>query len=213
MKTTRYYPVFLNLDNFPCLVVGGGRVAARKVEALLEAGARVSVVSPELSAELHRRARSGEINWVASVYRTCHMRNARLVIGATDNPRVNERVFLDAESKGLPVNIVDDPRHCRFIVPASFQRGDIQVAVTTGGGAPGVAPLLRKKLEEVITNEYAILVQLLKAQRARIKSLAQEKKETFWKSVVDLPLSALRTRARIKAVVEKLLAHAESEAA
>lgn len=179
MGTERYYPVCLNLADAPCVVIGGGRVAARKVASLLDCGARVTVVSPAASDDIRGWSKEGSIAWRAESYRSDHIDGAQLVIAATSDRLVNARVFTDARGARIPVNAVDDPEHCTFIVPAVYRRGDILIAVSTGGGAPGVSARIRDKAGRLVGEEWAVLVRTLKANRDRIRSLPAESKSEF----------------------------------
>jgi siroheme synthase-like protein len=150
MKTKRYYPINLDVNNLPCLVVGGGKVAERKVVTLLSVGAKLIVVSPAVTPLIGRLAQKGKITHIQSRYQTAHAKGMRLVIGATGDTAVNEKVFRDAEKRGIPSNIVDCPSLCRFIVPAVIQCGDISLAISTAGAAPGITALMRKEIEKTI---------------------------------------------------------------
>ncbi|MGC8833742.1 MAG: precorrin-2 dehydrogenase/sirohydrochlorin ferrochelatase family protein, partial [Armatimonadota bacterium] len=128
-----YYPVFLDLRGKRVLVVGGGQVALRKVKSLLECGAEVLVVAPEAVPDLQQMARDGRIRLVSREYTEVDLEGASLVISATDSRDVNQRVSADAQARGVFVNVVDDPELCSFIVPSVMRRGELVVAVSTGG--------------------------------------------------------------------------------
>jgi precorrin-2 dehydrogenase/sirohydrochlorin ferrochelatase len=127
----RYYPVFLDLKERPCVVIGGGRVAERKVKTLLKAGARVKVISPQLTAPLARLKEQKRISHLSRPYRRSDLRGAFLVIGATDDRSINERIFREAAAGRIPVNVVDDPAHSSFIVPSVVKKKDLLVAIST----------------------------------------------------------------------------------
>jgi siroheme synthase-like protein len=186
-RNKKYYPLFMDLDGLPCLVVGGGKVAERKVVTLVETGARVTVVSPEITPLLVRLKKKKRFRHLKGRYSRKTMAGMRLVVGSTGDPRVNAQVFHDAEKKGIPVNIVDQPHLCRFIVPAVTRFRDITLAITTGGSAPGVTALMRRDLEERILKPYAPLVDALKRIRPRLKALPQAQKKAFWKRVKQSP--------------------------
>ncbi len=188
----RYFPVYLVGPLLRCLIVGGGTVAQRKAEDLLDAGAEVTVVSPELTPRLSALAKRCAIGWISDRYRTSHMKRANLVVGATNDTAVNERVFRDAGMLGIPVNTVDDPARCTFIVPSVFTKGPVQVAVSTGGAAPALAAKLRREIEELISDEFVRLVTELKKMRPEIKRLRPAGKAKFWRSVKSLSASAYR---------------------
>jgi precorrin-2 dehydrogenase / sirohydrochlorin ferrochelatase len=185
----RYVPVFMVGSCLRCLIVGGGIVAQRKAAGLLSAGSTITVVSPTLTPRLSSWAKRGSIAWVPDTYRTSHSKGANLVIGATDDTSVNERVFRDAVKAGIPVNVVDDPAHCTFIVPSAFKKGPFQVALSTGGAAPALAAKLRRQFEETISDEHVIMVTELKKMRPEIKLLDAIDKAEFWRSMVSLNVS------------------------
>lgn len=165
-----HYPINLNLSGETCLVVGGGAVAERKVESLLEYGAAVRVVSPELTPSLSRRASEGEIEHIESEYAPEHLDGAPLVIGATDDRSVNRRIYSDARARGMLVNIVDDPELCTFYVPASVRRGDLVISVSTSGKSPSMARRLREEIEERYGPEYGVLADLMGSLREEVKA-------------------------------------------
>jgi precorrin-2 dehydrogenase/sirohydrochlorin ferrochelatase len=163
-----FYPAFLNLKDKTCVVIGGGKVAARKVASLLQCGARVRVVSPELVPELQALAAEGRIEYLAGRYEGDTLSNAFLVVGATNSPAVNSRVAADCAAMNRLVNIVDEPELCNFIVPATVQRGALNIAVSTGGNAPALASRIRLQLEEQFSPAYTELLQVLGEARQRI---------------------------------------------
>ena len=163
-----FYPVYLDVSNERCAVVGGGEVAERKAAGLLECGARVVIVARDLTAELRAMKDAGEIEQVADDYRAQYLDGAFLVIGATDRADVNEQVFRDARDRGILVNIVDEPARCTFIVPSVFRRGDLMVAVSTAGKSPALARRVREEIEERYGPEYGTLLQIMGALRERI---------------------------------------------
>jgi siroheme synthase-like protein len=191
MNHKTYYPVYFDLAGLPCLVVGGGPVAERKVKTLREAGAAVTVVSPEITSAIRGLHKAGAITYIAARYRTSHLAGARLVFGATNNEAVNRKIFADCELRRIPVNIVDVPDLCRFIVPSILQEGDIQVAVSTGGAAPMVARIIRQELAQAVP-KYRFLVAELKKRRMRIKALPGPQKEKFWEQVGNIPARRLK---------------------
>jgi precorrin-2 dehydrogenase/sirohydrochlorin ferrochelatase len=149
-------------------VVGGGKVAARKVEGLLVAQAKIKVISPALSLELQLLADSGEISWLSRPYQEGDLQDAFLVIAATDEPAVNRAVWAEAERRGCLLNVVDDPAHSNFILPAVLQREDLSVAISTGGSSPALARRLRERLETLIGPEYGILASVMAELRPEL---------------------------------------------
>ncbi len=182
-----YYPLYLNLENRLCVVVGGGEVAQRKVERLVECGARVRVVARFLTPALARMRERVEIEHVNDEYRCDYVEGAVLVIGATDRVEINERIYKDGHARGLLVNIVDNPPLCNCIVPSLFQRGNLAVAVSTGGKSPALARRIREEIEERYGNEYAILLDIMGELRCRILSrgMPSEKNRGFFEALLD----------------------------
>lgn len=150
------------------VVIGGGQVAARKVEGLLAAGAQVMVISPILIHELQTLADAGIVSFLPRAYQEGDLQGAYLAIAATDNVSVNHAVWAEAMKRGCLVNVVDDPEHSTFILPAVVQRGEMSVAISTGGGSPALARRLRERLGEMIGPEYGILTELMAELRPEL---------------------------------------------
>ena len=163
-----YYPVFIDLKEKECLVVGGGQVAERKVRALLAAGARVTVVSPTATSGLQRLKAQGAIRRIARDYQPGDLREALLVVACTSSRQVNQEVAREAKRRRRLVNVVDDPRLCTFIVPAIVRRGDLTIAISTGGKSPALAKKIREDLQKKYGPEYGTLLKLLGAVRAKL---------------------------------------------
>ncbi|MEW6102508.1 MAG: bifunctional precorrin-2 dehydrogenase/sirohydrochlorin ferrochelatase [bacterium] len=141
----RYYPIFLDIEGKKCVVIGGGSVAKRKIERLLEAKGNVIVISPDLEEGLKKR-----VLWIEREYKNGDLDGAFIAISATNNSKINQMVSKEAENKGILVNVVDKPSLCRFITPSIIQRDDITIAISTSGKNPSLAKKIRLKLEEVI---------------------------------------------------------------
>jgi len=182
-----YFPVFLKLGERPCLVVGGGKVAARKVTLLLRAGARVTVVAPECCDELQRLAGAGRIVWHAREFAAPDISGCELVFAATGAEQVNREVSALAKGQGIPVNVVDNPALCNFIMPSIIDRSPVQVAVSTGGASPVLARLLRARLESFIPSAYGRLARLVNEYRQRVKARFADAghRRYFWESVLQ----------------------------
>jgi siroheme synthase-like protein len=183
-----YYPVFLNADGRKCLVVGGGQVALRKVGGLLEHGADVTVISPDLCPGLAELARSGEINALAREYRAGDLENAFLAIAATDNSEVNRRVEAQARRRAVLVNVVDDIENSDFIAPSYLRRGDVTIAISTCGKSPALARKIRLKLEKELGDEYAELTSVISEVRAEIRQQKITIDSDGWQEALDLDL-------------------------
>ncbi|KAA3627150.1 MAG: uroporphyrinogen-III C-methyltransferase [Proteobacteria bacterium] len=182
----RYLPIFLHIRDRHCLVVGGGEVAARKANLLLEAGARVTVVSPVLGATLSRMAASGTIEHLPARFEPAHLADRRLVIAATDDEAVNRQVAELAAARNLPVNVADRPDAGDFIVPSVIDRSPVTVAVSSGGASPVLARLLRARLESLIPSAYGRLALLIEKFRERVKKrLPAPARRRFWDQVLQ----------------------------
>lgn len=164
----KYYPVFLDIRDKKCVIVGGGEVAARKAERLLDCGAKVFIISPKLTPELAALKEKDVISHIPSEYNDNLMDGAALIIGATDDEKTNAQISHDAQGKGIPVNIVDDPQKCDFILPALVQRGDLAIAIGTGGKSPALARHLREELEVKYGKEYETLLNILGNLRVKM---------------------------------------------
>jgi siroheme synthase-like protein len=138
------------------------------VEGLLAAGANIKVISPELTLELQLLVDSGKLAFLPRPYQEGDLEGAFLVIAATDNPDVNASVWAEAEQRGCLVNVVDDPAHSNFILPAVVQRADLSVAISTGGSSPALARRLRERIEDLIGPEYGVLTSLLAELRPEL---------------------------------------------
>jgi len=163
-----YTICLVGLDLQQTIVVGGGKVASRKVEGLLAAGAKVRLISPELAPELQILADSGQIETLVRNYAEGDLAGAFLVIAATDDPQVNQRVWAEALRNGCLINVVDDPTHSNFTLPAMVRRDELSIAISTGGGSPALARRLRERLEALIGPEYGILGGLLAELRPEL---------------------------------------------
>jgi precorrin-2 dehydrogenase len=155
-----YYPIFLEMKDRRCVVIGGGAVAERKVEGLVAVGANVTVISPAITDGLRDLLAQGAIRHVTREYIAGDRAGYDLVFVATDNSEINAAVYGEARSLRIWVNSADDPDHCDFILPAMIRRGDLAVAVSTGGVSPAVTRAVREELDEYFTADYARFVQI-----------------------------------------------------
>jgi siroheme synthase-like protein len=173
-----FFPVFIDLTNRLVLVVGGGLVAERKVEGLIEAGARVKLVSPEATAKLAQSV----AEWKQRAFEEADIDGAVLVISATDDPAVQQRVAQAARQRGVLVNTADQPALCDFIVPAVVRQDDVVAAISTSGKSPALAVTLRRKLEAMLSEDVGRAARLLGEIRAEVHSRvadAGERKHVF----------------------------------
>jgi precorrin-2 dehydrogenase / sirohydrochlorin ferrochelatase len=175
------FPAFLKLNGRRCLVVGAGHIAEEKIESLLHAGANIRVVAPEATDRVQSWARAKKIRWHAREFRAGDLARAFLVIAATSSPSLHQRIFRQARRLGVLCNAVDDPAHCDFYYGAVVRRGELQIAISTGGHSPALAQRLRKKLEKDISAEYERWVTSLGAARRRLfaKSLSPARRKAL----------------------------------
>ncbi len=188
-----FFPVFFDIRGKDCLVVGGGEVAARKASLLLQAGGKVRVVAPVLSATLAEWAAKKEISHQAERFSSDLIGEPVLIIAATDDMEVNREVSQLASSRRIPVNVVDNPALCSFIVPSIIDRSPVVVAVSTGGAAPVLARLIRARLETLIPAAYGRLATLTASFRERVKMhfIAPEKRRIFWEKILQGPVAEM----------------------
>jgi precorrin-2 dehydrogenase/sirohydrochlorin ferrochelatase len=211
-----FYPAFIDLENRTVLVVGGGVVAERKVEMLLETGALVTVVSPQITEQLDAYSKSNRITVRHRGFIPSDVDGASLVISATDDPTTQTEVASIAESKNILVNTVDKPELCSFIVPAILRRGDITIAISTSGKSPSLAAELRARLDRVLTDEFARTAKVLGAVRQEVHrhfAGSDDRKRVFdsiigsgiieWIAGCDDAAALERVRQMIREMIEK----------
>ncbi len=182
-----YYPIYLQLHDQPCVVVGGGKIAEGKVEGLLAAGAKVTVVSPDLTLRLHDLAGRNEIAHLARRYQPGDLTGAFLVICATDQTEINHQVWQEASAQGQLVNVVDDTPRCNFIAPAILRNGDLTIAISTGGKAPALAVRLKERLQQELGPEYERFLELAGRLREPLSQQVPdfETRKALWYELVD----------------------------
>jgi precorrin-2 dehydrogenase/sirohydrochlorin ferrochelatase len=195
------------------VVIGGGRVAARKVVALREAGAHVVVIAPDLCESLEVLAADDDIEVLSRYYRCGDLHGAFLAIAATDDSHINEQVWEEAKALNILVNVVDDPDHCNFIAPSVIRRGSLTLAISTSGRCPALSRHLRKQLEQAFGPAYANYVVLLgdlRSQTVGVLSLTDRRlfwREIFASDVLSLVISGNDevARRRARAILERYL--------
>ena len=165
-----YYPIFLDVQQKPVLLVGGGHVALEKIGKLIEHGADVTVVAPDLIPEVREFVTAGRARWEQREFREGDTEGSFLVMVATDNGAVNRTVADEARSRKILVNAADDARNCDFILPALVRRGEIALASSTGGTSPAMARWLRERLEEFMSDDVVTLAGLLAEVRVAIRA-------------------------------------------
>lgn len=196
MESHAYYPVFLDLRNRPCVVVGGDTAARAKVEALLASGARVTVVAPGLVSSLAALAEAGNVRHQARPYRPGDLAGAFLAISVLADPAVNQPFWEEAQERGIPVNVMDDVPRCSFIAPSVARRGDLVVAVSTAGRAPALAVRLRERLERFLGEEHGRFLELAGALRAPLAERHRDfdTRRALWYRLVDSDVLDLLAR-------------------
>ena len=180
------YPLFLRLDGRACLVAGGGKVAGRKVDALLEADAVVTVVSPEATAEIQRFVSQGRVAWRQKAFSPDDLQGSFLVMAATGDAAVNKRIAAACRELGILINVADKPQLCDFFVPAVLRRGALSIAIATEGKSPLLASKIKADLEQIITEPYGEFLELLGRQRELIKKTVPDigRREAIFRSLV-----------------------------
>jgi precorrin-2 dehydrogenase / sirohydrochlorin ferrochelatase len=164
-----FIPIFLEVEGKPCLVVGGGEVALRKVKVLLEAGAQVTVISPQVASELSGLAETGRLSLLPRRYRDGDVRGYHLIYAATDDPGLQRRLFEEARHLNILINVADAPEFCSFITPSVIRRGQLQVAISTGGASPATARRLRQRMEQWLGYDSEALLEVMAAARKWLK--------------------------------------------
>ncbi|MNS56207.1 Siroheme synthase [compost metagenome] len=181
-----YLPIFCRLDNKPVLLVGGGEVAERKARLLLDAGAHLTVVAPELDPELAELAANGSIEWLAGEFAPAQLTGKWLVVAATDRREVNALVYQSANQAGIFANVVDDPKRSSFIMPSIIDRSPLMVAISSGGKAPVLARLLREKLEALLPQHLGAVAAFAGSLRERVKArfTSMVERRRFWERLL-----------------------------
>ena len=179
--TKNQFPINLNLEGRSCLVVGAGRIGLRKTEQLLAAGARVTVVAPEvvgdfagLPVTIHQRA-----------FELTDLDGQRLVITATGNRELDQLIYDTCEDRGIWINSADDPERCAFTLPAVVRRGDLMVTVATGGNSPALSSWMRQKLEALVGREFEEVVNELAQERVLIHADGRSTEDIDWKPIIE----------------------------
>jgi len=198
-----YYPFFFELKDKMALVVGGGKVAQRKVETLLAYGSLVNMVAKRLTSRLEELVERGEVHYIGKDFDEKQLDGMALVFAATDDKKLNHKVSEAARMRGMLVNAVDQPEDCNFIVPAIVRRGDLVIAISTTGKSPALAKMLRERLELQFGYEYEIFLILIGKLRKKILSMgySQEKNSRIFNEIVRSDI--------IKALEEKNLRRVE----
>jgi uroporphyrin-III C-methyltransferase/precorrin-2 dehydrogenase/sirohydrochlorin ferrochelatase len=213
-----YFPAFLNIKNRPVLLVGGGTVATRKARALLAAGARLTVVAPDLDEALAARAAAGEIRYLARRFSAGDVEGHWLVVSAANSAEVNRDVASAAEAARVFCNAVDDLEHCSYIVPAVVDRSPLLVAISSAGNAPVLARQIRARLEALLPTRLGLLAEVAGRWRSRVTSTLEDfaSRRRFWEGIFDGRLASLPgndNEADIDSAIGAALQHAQNHRA
>jgi len=200
------FPANLVVDGRRCVVVGAGRIAARKISALLTAGARVHVVAPDVSDEVRAWADAGALTVAARAFEASDLDDAWLATTATGVPAVDHAVHEAAEARRVWVNSADDPANCSFTLMSVVRRGDLVVTIGTGGRSPALAAWLRRRLGEELGPEYEVLLDLLAEAREAVRAEGRSTEEPDWQAALDSGMLDLVRAGRVDEAKELLAA-------
>jgi len=204
-------PIFLKLRDTPALVVGGGSVAERKIDLLIRAGAKVTVVAPEIGSKVEALLNQQKLHWIEDRFEPAHLSQALIAIAATDNEDVNRSVSEAARQQNLPVNVVDQPNLCTFTVPSIVDRSPVIIAIGTGGASPVLARMLKARLETLIPAAYGRLAGIAREFRDQVKAAlgSVDSRRGFWEKVFQGQVAELvfagkenQARAELRAMIQ-----------
>ena len=200
-----YYPLYLEMNRRRCLVVGGGAVAERKIASLLEAGAKVTVISPDVTEAVARWSKNNSIQFLARRYQRGDVKGHELVFVATNDGSVNAQVHQDGKNQGVWVNAADDPEHCDFVLPSVLRRGDLTVAISSGGSSPALARTIREELEIYFTQEYEQLAGLAAEARIELQKRSLNAPFETWRRALSGDVRQLLMRGEVARAKSHLL--------
>ncbi|MFH1097576.1 MAG: bifunctional precorrin-2 dehydrogenase/sirohydrochlorin ferrochelatase, partial [Candidatus Desantisbacteria bacterium] len=193
----RYYPICLDVKDKRCVIVGGGEVAARKIVFLLNCGANITVISPQINREVNAFVQEKKIEWLICEYQEMDILGAFLVIVATNDSELNKQISCEARDKGMLVNMVDSAEDSTFILPAVLNRGSLSIAVSTEGKSPALAKKIRDDLTGMFGKEYIGFVELLGNLRQIVKTtFDQPKRHIIWNKLLTSELLELLKKGR-----------------
>jgi siroheme synthase-like protein len=204
-KQMSYFPILLEMAGRRCLVIGGGAVAERKIANLLEVGAEVTVISPEVTETIAQWAKKDAIQLNARRYRSGDLTDYEVAFAATDESTVNAQVFQDGRREGVWVNSADDPTNCDFILPSVLRRGDLTVAVSSGGHSPALARTIREELEKYFTQEYEQLARLAAEARNELRKQSLTVSFETWRRALSGEVRQLLMRGDLAQARSHLL--------
>lgn len=208
-----FFPIFLNIRDRNCLVVGGGEIAARKVALLLKANALVTVISPTLDEALEALLSQSQINYIRDIFHPKYLTNCTLIISATNNRQVNQLVWEEATKANIPVNVVDDLSLCSFIMPAIVDRSPLIIAISSSGQSPVLVRMLRTRLESLIPSAYGKLAEYLGQFRDLVKQhfTFPEQRKLFWEKLLQSPFVEMVISGKDQAARQYLIKSIEND--
>ncbi|MBI4496573.1 MAG: bifunctional precorrin-2 dehydrogenase/sirohydrochlorin ferrochelatase [Chloroflexi bacterium] len=201
----QYYPAFLDLQGKPVVIIGGGEVCEGKIPNLLECGATITLVAPAVTERIREWAHTGQITWIPREYQAGDLANAWIAVVGTDDPAVNQRAADEARARRILVNTVDDVKNCDFIAPAVVRRGELVLAISTGGGSPAMARYLREELQRTFPPEYAQLLQVLSDARTEVRRRGLRPSPERWQECIDDELKALVRAGALEEATARLV--------
>jgi len=208
-----YLPINLRLRNEPVVLIGAGKIATRKARLLLAAGANLTVVAPDIAAELEQLLVQHGGIWQQSRYSASDLQGKKLVVAATPDQQTNRQVYEDASAQGLPVNVVDAPQLCTFIFPSIVDRSPLTIAISSGGNSPVLARLLRRRIEAMVPGAYGKLAEFAGRMRAAVKAAipGETPRRLFWEQAVEGTIGELVLAGREEQAETRLLKQIETE--
>jgi siroheme synthase-like protein len=198
------YPANLLVTGRRCVVVGAGRIAARKIESLLDAGAVVTVVAPRVGDEVRAWADAGRLELAERPFEAADLDGAWLAVTATDDPAANRAVFVAGEARHLFVNSADDPANCSFTLMSVVRRGDLVVTVGTNGRSPALATYLKEHVRDEMGPEYETLLDLLSEAREEMRAGGRSSEDADWRAAIDSGILDLIREGRVSEAREQL---------
>jgi len=200
-----YYPVYLNLAGKSCVIIGGGTIAQGKVGGLLQAGCRITVISPDATPGIRNAAQRGDITWLERTYRPGDLEGAFIGVAATNVWHVNREIYEEAERLGVLLNVVDDPDLCSFIAPSVVKREPVTLAISTGGASPALARKLRETLAQAEALEWADLADVLAQARRIVKEKRVAVDPERWQCCINRELLSMAQDGRSEEALQLLL--------
>ncbi|MCX6020372.1 MAG: bifunctional precorrin-2 dehydrogenase/sirohydrochlorin ferrochelatase [Chloroflexi bacterium] len=201
----QYYAAFLDLENKPVTVIGAGDIAEGKVRQLLPVGAQVTIIAPEVTEQVQRWADEGKITWLRRQYEPGDLNGAHFAIVGTDDVEVNHRAADEARAGRIMVNTVDDVAYCDFIAPAVVQRGDLIVAISTGGGSPAMARHMRDYMREAVPPWFADMLNVLSEVRIIVRGAGRRPDTELWQAGIDEDFKELIRSGQFETAKERMV--------